>query len=98
MAQIKAGVRLRKALCAVMMHPSMHHRFEDTGVTILEVRMAHDFKSAHVLWTTAMGFDSREAERALKRNATALRNMSNKMLGTVTGVLCPFPLLHSYSF
>jgi ribosome-binding factor A len=52
----------------------------ETGVTILEVRMAQDFKMAHVLWTTAMGGDSRDAEHALKKNATSLRNMAGKML------------------
>ena len=80
MAQIRAGVRLRKALCAVMTHPSMHHRFEDTGVTILEVRMARDFKLAHVRWTVADGGDRREAARALRANATKLRSLAARML------------------
>ena len=57
MAQVRAGVRLRKALCAVLEHPSMSHRFENTGLTILEVRMAKDFKKAHVRWTVADGDD-----------------------------------------
>ena len=80
MAQIRAGVRLRKALCAVMTHPTMHHRFEDTGVTILEVRMARDFKLAHVRWTVADGGDRREAARALRANATKLRTLAARML------------------
>ena len=46
MAQVRAGVRLRKALCAVLEHPSVSHRFEGLGLTILEVRMAKDFKKA----------------------------------------------------
>lgn len=53
MAQVRAGVRLRKALCAVLEHPSVSHRFEGLGLTILEVRMAKDFKKAHVRWTVA---------------------------------------------
>ena len=47
------GVRLRKALCAVMVSPTIAHKFEGTGVVILEVRMSRDFKLAHVRWTTA---------------------------------------------
>lgn len=42
--------------------------------------MAHDFKTAHVLWTTAMGGDARRAESALRSNATSLRNMAGRML------------------
>ena len=53
MAQVRAGVRLRKALCAVMSHPSVAHRFEPVGVVILEVRMARDFKLAHVRYVVA---------------------------------------------
>ena len=63
MAQVRAGVRLRKALCAVLEHPSVSHRFEGTGVTILEVRMARDFKKAHVRWTVADGGDDDEDAR-----------------------------------
>lgn len=55
MAQVRAGVRLRKALCAVLEHPSVSHRFENTGLTLLEVRMGKDFKKAHVRWTVADG-------------------------------------------
>ena len=62
MAQVRAGVRLRKALCAVLEHPSMSHRFENTGLTILEVRMAKDFKKAHVRWTVADGDDDADEE------------------------------------
>ena len=62
MAQVRAGVRLRKALCAVLEHPSMSHRFENTGLTILEVRMAKDFKKAHVRWTVADGEDDADEE------------------------------------
>ena len=57
MAQVRAGVRLRKALCAVLEHPSVSHRFENTGLTLLEVRMGRDFKKAHVRWTVASADD-----------------------------------------
>ena len=65
MAQVRAGVRLRKALCAVLEHPSMSHRFEGTGLTILEVRMAKDFKKAHVRWTVADGDDDASDEEGV---------------------------------
>ena len=81
-------MRLRKALCAVLTSPSMHHRFEGTGLVILEVRMAADFKLAHVLWTTASlegenadGGDAvARAKHALTTNATRLRNMTSRLL------------------
>ena len=68
MAQVRAGVRLRKALCAVLEHPSMSHRFEGTGLTILEVRMAKDFKKAHVRWTVADGDDDASDEEGVSRD------------------------------
>ena len=95
MAQVRAGVRLRKALCAVMSHPSMAHRFEPVGVVILEVRMARDFKLAHVRYVVADDApddaldDSDDARRLhlrrkaaaiLRANAARLRNMAGKML------------------
>ena len=90
MAQVRAGVRLRKALCAVLEHPSVSHRFEGTCVTILEVRMTRDFKKAHVRWTVADAADDdvassfsarkRLASAALRREATRLRSMASKML------------------
>lgn len=92
MAQVRAGVRLRKALCSVLEHPSVSHRFEHTGLTILEVRMGKDFKKAHVRWTVAdagddngyndVNFERKKqlASKALKQNATTLRAMASKML------------------
>ena len=95
MAQVRAGVRLRKALCAVLEHPSVSHRFENTGLTLLEVRMGKDFKKAHVRWTVADGggddesnanhgmdytYKKKKAAQALKQNATTLRSMASKML------------------
>ena len=71
MAQVRAGVRLRKALCAVLEHPSMSHRFEGTGLTILEVRMAKDFKKAHVRWTVADGDDDASDEEVVSRDVWA---------------------------
>ncbi|ACO65788.1 predicted protein [Micromonas commoda] len=60
----------------------MAHRFDGTGVAILEVRMARDFKLAHVRWTVHDDGDSRAAAHALRRNAAALKTMAGKMLGS----------------
>lgn len=79
-AQMRAGVKLHKAIMAAIAHPSMAHRFDGTGVTILEVRMARDFKLAHVRWTVRRDGDPRAAAKALRRNATALKTMAGKML------------------
>ena len=82
-AQIKAGVRFRKALCAVMESSSMRHRFGGRGrdVVVLECRMSSDFKTAHVRWTTAFDDDDgRIAERNLRANATRLREMTGRLL------------------
>lgn len=81
-AQMRAGVKLHKAIMAAIAHPSMAHRFDGTGVAILEVRMARDFKLAHVRWTVHDDGDSRAAAHALKRNAAALKTMAGKMLGS----------------
>lgn len=81
-AQMRAGVKLHKAIMAAIAHPSMAHRFDGTGVAILEVRMARDFKLAHVRWTVHDDGDSRAAAHALRRNAAALKTMAGKMLGS----------------
>ncbi len=81
-AQMRAGVKLHKAIMAAIAHPSMAHRFDGTGVVILEVRMARDFKLAHVRWTVHDDGDSRAAAHALRRNAAALKTMAGKMLGS----------------
>ena len=81
-AQMRAGVKLHKAIMAAIAHPSMAHRFDGTGLVILEVRMARDFKLAHVRWTVHDDGDSRAAAHALRRNAAALKTMAGKMLGS----------------
>ena len=84
-AQMRAGVKLHKAIMAAIAHPSMAHRFDGTGVTILEVRMARDFKLAHVRWTVRRDGDPRAAAKALRRNATALKTIGKFVVKKTVG-------------
>jgi hypothetical protein len=55
-AQIRAGVRLRKALCAVLMHPSMHHRFQGTvGLALFTSPLQRYFEQSKHIQLTAAG-------------------------------------------
>jgi len=78
-AQIRESARVRRALVQVV-HEELNHKFDRTGVNVMDARVSKDFKTVHVLYGSSRFGEEHVAGRALERNAQKIRTMLSKML------------------
>lgn len=79
--QLRVGEEIRQALSQVFMHGETHLPLLDSGsITVSEVRISPDLKNATVYVMPLAGEQKEAIMKALKENATMIRNLMNKRI------------------